>query len=82
MKFDRVDPLSLDVEIVQYRAMPIGQAGMLVVFGAAEAGAGLHQVHFSPTGPFAVNRLLKRRIAGKEVVVPQRWRLVENGVSR
>jgi hypothetical protein len=63
MKFDRVDTLSLGVEVMQHRRETVGQPGMIQEGAGAEVAAGLLQVGESPAGALARRGLLKRRIA-------------------
>ena len=81
MKFDRVDALALNVEIMQYRRVAIGESRVFKVRGRAECRSGAAQIRRGCTGTLTLYRLLQRQVGGEEVVLLQRRRLIEFGMA-
>jgi hypothetical protein len=78
MKFDRIDAFSPGVEGMQHRCMAIGKPRVLEVLGGAEHRPGAIKLRRRLASPFAPHRLLQSAVAAEEVVVRQRWGLVED----
>ena len=78
MEFDEVDAMAEAVVRAQLGQVPVGLARQVLDLGAADQGSGLLQVIRRPVGTEDANRVTQRFVAGIEVVIFERTRLVHH----
>ena len=81
MKFDFVPPTPVAIVSAEHRRVFVRQRAPLDRFGAPGHAAECLELRARPSGAFARHRLAQRTVGGKQVVVRQRRRLIQNFID-